>query len=133
MQKSNLTRNLTVRFYSNFTPRSLNPPILMPCRLAKAILLATKFNLQVEPKFKFVKFAARLSRKFTLTHFCPLKFAIAAEPNLKTDLRKFNPKPVCKNLSNLKAKRSKFTLPQTAQTANFNQSGTIRLLQMTQI
>ena len=97
-------------FYSNFS-RLLNPSILTPCRLAKAILLAAKFSLQVEPKFKFI---ARLSRKFTLKHFCPLKFAIVAEPNLKTDLLKFNPKLACKNLPNLKAKRSKFKPPQAA-------------------
>ena len=71
--------------------RSLNPPILTPCRLAKAILLAAIFSLQAKPKFKFVKFAARLSRKFALTHFCQLKFAIVAESNLKAKRSKFTP------------------------------------------
>lgn len=86
-------RTLLFKFYASL---ALNPPILTPCRLAKAILLAAKFSLQVEPKFKFVKFAARLSRKFTLTHFCPLKFTITAEPNLRTNLLKFNPKLIYK-------------------------------------
>jgi hypothetical protein len=82
-------------FYSNFS-RLLNPSILTPCRLAKAILLSAKFSLQAKPKFKFVKFVAQLSRKFELMHFYPLKFVIAAESNLKTDLLNFNPKSVYK-------------------------------------
>ena len=83
-------------FYSNFS-RLLNPSILTPCRLAKAILLAAKFSLQAEYKFKNLpNLPPDLSRKFTLTHFYQLKFAISAESNLKTDLLKFNPKSVCK-------------------------------------
>ena len=82
--------------------RLLSPPILTPCRLAKAILLAAKFSLQAEPKFKFV---ARLSRKFELTYFYQLKFAIVAESNLKAKRSKFTPLQAALPSHNIKAAR----------------------------